>query len=454
MKPVHTPQTASQIVESSEIPSANVLPDANYRKVLKLGLYILLLGFGGFLFWAIFAPLDEGIPVPGVISVESKRKRIDHLNGGIVDKLLVLEGQQVRAGDTLMIFNEAQAKASLNAAESQWQIAVATLARLETERAGGAAIQFPEELTAKTADSSVSGLIRAQQELLRSRRGALQGELAIISETLRGLETQVSSLDTLVSGRAQQIKLFQEQLAAYQKLFAQNFVSRVQLIEIERQLAEVQTKQSEDLSNIAAVKARLAEFRMRGAQREVEYRREVETQLADTQKDAALARERLVAAKDVFDRLVVKAPVGGVVMDLAFHTMGGVVKPGDKIMEIVPKGDAMIVEGQVPPQYIDRVKVGLPADIHFDAYLNQVKQPVIAGKVATVSADTLTDQRTGAQYYTIRVSVADGELKKLGEFKIQPGMQTTVMVKTGERSMMAYLLRPLFRRFATALGEN
>ena len=448
-------KAASQIIEPEAIVDGpQSLPDANYGKVLKLGLVILLLGFGGFMAWAILAPLDEGIPAPGVISVESKRKRIDHLSGGIVEKLLVREGQQVRAGDTLLMLNDAQAKASLNAAEGQWQIAVATLARLEAERTSAAAIQFPTELTSKTDDARMANLLRAQQELLRSRRGALQGELAIIRESVRGLEIQVSSLDALVVGRQKQIKLFEEQLAALQKLFAQNFVSRVQLIEIERQLAEVQTKQSEDFSNIAAVKARLAEFRMRGAQREVEYRREVETQLAETQKEASVARERLVASKDIFERLVIKAPVSGAVVDLAFHTLGGVIKPGDKIMEIVPEGDAMIVEGQVPPQYIDRVKVGLPADIHFDAYLNQVKQPVIAGKVATVSADVLTDSRTGGQYYTIRVSVTGGELKKLGEFKIQPGMQTTVMVKTGERSMMAYLLRPLFRRFATALGEN
>ncbi len=448
-------QAASQIVEAEAIVDAtNPLPDANYGKVLKLGMGILLLGFGGFLAWAIWAPLDEGIPAPGVISVESKRKRIDHLNGGIVEKLLVREGQQVRVGDTLLILNDAQAKASLNAAEGQWRIALATVARLEAERTTSAAIQFPSELTAKSGDTNVTDLLRAQQDLLRARRGALQGELAIIRESVRGLEIQVSSLDALVSGRKQQIKLFEEQLAAYNKLFAQNFVSRVQLIEIERQLAEVQTRQSEDLAKIAEVNARLAEFRMRGAQREIEYRREVETQLADTQKEASVARERLVATRDVFERLVLKAPVSGAVVDLAFHTLGGVVKPGDKIMEIVPEGDAMIVEGQVPPQYIDRVKVGLPADIHFDAYLNQVKQPVIGGKVATVSADALTDQRTGGQYYTIRVSVTGGELKRLGEFKIQPGMQTTVMVKTGERSMMAYLLRPLFRRFATALGEN
>ena len=432
----------------------SVLPDANYSRVIRWGVLVLLFGFGGFMAWAIFAPMDEGVPAPGVITVESKRKRIDHLNGGIVERIPVREGQYVKAGDTLLVLNDAQVKASFNAAESQWRVAVVTEARLQAERKGAKTIQFPNELSNAGESVELGALKRAQEELFRSRQAAFRGELAIISESVRGLEIQIRSLDELVTGRALQIKLFEEQLAAYRKLFAQNFVSRVQLIEIERQLAEVQTKQSEDLANIAAVKARLAEFRMRGAQREIEFRRDVETQLTDVQKDVAVARERMVFSKDVLDRLVLRAPVAGAVVDLALFTIGGVVKPGDKLMEIVPDGDELIVEGQLAPQYVDRIRAGLPADVHFDAYLNQVKQPVITGSVKTVSADVLTDARTGTQYYTLRIAVPGAEVKKLGTFKIQPGMQTTVMVKTGERSMMTYLLRPLFRRVSTALGEN
>jgi HlyD family type I secretion membrane fusion protein len=451
MKLVSTNQPAQAV---TVIDQYDLLPDANYKKFILLGLLILLIGFGSFMAWALFAPVDEGVPAPGVIAVESKRKRIDHLNGGIVEKIMVREGQKVSAGDILVVLNDAQSKASLNAAESQWRVASVTLARLDAERTGAKQLVFPKEITAAGQDAALSALMKAQAELFLSRRNALQGELAIIRESVRGLETQVRSLDDLVAGRTLQIKLFNEQLTAYRQLFEKSFVSRVQLIEIERQLAEVQTKQSEDLSNIAAVKARLSEFRMRGAQREMEYRREVESQLADVQKEGAIAKERLVASKDIFDRLQLRAPVGGTVVDLAFATVGGVVKPGDKIMEIVPEGDVLIVEGQVPPQYIDRIRAGLPADIHFDAYTNQVKQPVITGKVTTVSADALTDPRSGVQYFSIRVAVPGSELKKLGDFKVQPGMQSTVMVKTGERTMMTYLLRPLFRRFSKALGEN
>lgn len=430
------------------------LPDVDYGRVIKLGLWILGIGFGGFLAWTIFAPLDEGVPAPGVVSVESKRKRIDHLTGGIIEKILVREGQQVREGEALVVLNETQARAALNAIESQWRIAAATAARLEAERAGLKAIQFPKELMDAADNLDVAAAMRAQAELFRSRRSAIEGELSIIRESVRGLELQLQSLDQLLAGREKQVLLFNEQLASFSKLHTEKFVSRNQLIEIERQLAEVQTKQSEDFANIAGVKARLAEFRMRGAQREIEYRREVETQLTDVQKDVANFGERLTAQRDTHSRLVLRAPVAGTVVDLAFHTIGGVIKPGDRIVDIVPAGDEFIVEAQVPPQYIDRVHPGLAAEVHLDAYLGRVTPPVVTGKVLVVSADALSDQRTGAQYYAMRVSVPGSELRKLGSLQVQPGMRGTVMVKTGERSLLVYLLRPLFRSFSTAMGER
>ncbi|MEK6245048.1 MAG: HlyD family type I secretion periplasmic adaptor subunit [Pseudomonadota bacterium] len=430
------------------------LPDADFERVIRSGLWLLAAGFGGFLAWGIFAPLDEGVPAPGVVSVESKRKRIEHLTGGIVEKILVREGQQVRAGQPLIELNETQAKAALNAAQSQWRIAVATEARLNAEREGRRTFDFPTVLTAAQADPEVAGAMRAQSELFRSRRGALEGELSIIRESVRGLETQIQSLEQLLKGREKQVALFNEQLSSYKKLNSDGFISRNQLIETERQLAEVQTKQSEDLSNIAAVRARLAEFRMRGAQRQIEYRREVETQLADVQKDVATLGERHTSQRDVHQRLVLSAPVAGAVVDLAVHTIGGVVKPGERIMDVVPEGDELIVEAQVPPQYIDRVRAGLPADVHFDAYMDRADRPVVAGKVLVVSADALTDARSGASYYAMRVAVPGTELRKLGALQLQPGMQATVMVKTGERSLLVYLARPLLRRFSTALSER
>jgi HlyD family type I secretion membrane fusion protein len=313
---------------------------------------------------------------------------------------------------------------------------------------------FPPELSVLAKDPEAAAAMAAQTELFRSRRSALEGELAIIRESVRGLEQQLRSLDQLKTGREKQVALFNEQLASFARLKQEGFMSRNQLLDIERQLAEVQSKQSEDLANIAGINARLTEFRMRGAQREIEYRREVDTQLAEVQREISALTERLVALRDTNQRLAVQAPVDGVVVDLAFHTVGGIIKPGDRILDIVPDGDELIIEAQIGPQYIDRIQAGLAADVHFDAYMARAERPVITGRVKVVSADTLTDPRTGAQYYAIRISVPPSELNKLGNLTLQPGMACTVMVKTGERPLLVYLARPLLRRFTSALSER
>jgi protease secretion system membrane fusion protein len=428
--------------------------DTDYRRTVRWGIAILVIGVGGFAAWAALAPLDEAVPAAGVVSVESKRKRVEHLTGGIVEKILVREGEQVREGQELVLLNEVQSKAALNAALSQWRIARATEARLDAERRNADSIEFPPELQQAAADPDVAAAMRAQEEVFRARRSALQGELRMIRESVKGLESQVGSLERLRTGRETQVKLFNEQLDSYRKLKEQGFVSRNHLLEQERQLSEVQSKQSEDLSNIAGVRARLAEFRMRGSQREMEHRKEVEAQLADAQKEVATLGEKVAAHRDTHKRLAIRAPVSGTVVDLAVHTVDGVVKPGDRLMDIVPAADETIVEARVAPQYIDRVRAGLPADLHFDAYMSRVERPVVTGKVAVVSADALSDSRTGEPFYAMRVSLPGAERARLGSLQLQPGMQTTVMVKTGERSLLVYLLRPLLRRFTGALGES
>ncbi|MFP5406307.1 MAG: HlyD family type I secretion periplasmic adaptor subunit, partial [Gammaproteobacteria bacterium] len=362
-------------------------PDTDYTAVLRRGLWILVLGLGGFMTWAALAPLDEGLPAPGTVMAESNRKRIDHLNGGLVKQIMAREGQRVDAGDPLLVLDEMQSRSALNATQTQWHTALATLARLGAEREGAATLVFPPQLQTAASDPDVAALMRAQQELFRSRRSALEGELRIIRESVRGLEMQLASLSKLKAGRETQIALFSEQLTSYTKLRLEGFVSRNHVLEIERQLAEVQSKQSEDLANFAGINARLAEFRMRGAQREVEYRREVEAQLAEVQREYATLGERLAAQRDTVDRLVLRAPVSGTVVDLAVHTIGGVVKAGERLMDIVPEADALILEAKIGTQYIDRVQAGLPADVHFDAYASRVDRPMITGEVSVVSAD-------------------------------------------------------------------
>lgn len=430
------------------------LPDTDFRRPLRGGAALLLIGLGGFVAWAALAPLDEAVPAPAVVAVESKRKRIDHLTGGLVESILVREGERVIEGQELLVLNEVQSKAALNAARSQWQVAKATEARLRAERDGLEQVRFPPELGEAQGDPEALSAMRAQEQLFQSRRLALRGELRIVEEAVRGLREQLQSLEQLRASREKQVQLFAEQLRSFRELLGQGFVSRNHLLELERQLAEVQGRQSEDLAHMANIRARLAEFRMRGRQREREHRRDVEAQLAAVQREAATLAERLAAQRDSHGRLAIRAPVTGTVVDLAAHTVGGVVRPGERIMDIVPAGDDLMVEARVAPQYIDRVRPGLPVNLHFDAYMSRAERPVIGGTVAVVSADALTDPKSGASYYAMQVRVPPAERLRLGELRLLPGMQTLVMVKTGERSLLVYLARPLLRRFTPALSEH
>ncbi len=428
-------------------------PNLDYASAVAHGVWILTIGLGGFMLWAGLAPIDEGVPTQGWLSVDSTRKRIDHLAGGIIEKISVRDGQRVSEGDELLVLNETQTKAALNATLGQWQTAMATRARLLAERDRQRSVVFPKELTGEKPDADLLAVMRSQEHLFHSRKASLDGELHIIRESAKGLEDQLVSLEQLRAGREKQVQLFKAQLDSFSELNRKGFVSKNQLLDLERQLSEIQAKQSEDLANMGGVRARLAEFRLRDGQRMVDYRREVESQLADVDRELATLTERLGAVKDTHARLVIRAPVSGTVVDLGVHTVGGVAKPGDRLMDLVPENDELVVVAQLSPLYVDRVHAGLSAAVHFDSYISFARRPVVTGKVTTVSADALTDSRTGNMYYALKISVPASEMERLGAVRLQPGMQATVMIKTGERTMMAYLLRPLLRRFTSALSE-
>ena len=427
--------------------------DTDYRRPIRHGAALLVVGFGGFLAWAALAPLDEAVPAAAVVSVEGKRKRVDHLTGGLVEKILVREGDRVREGEELVLLNDVQSQAALNAALSQWRAAKAAEARLAAERDGLALVEFPRELLEARDNPEAAAAMRAEERVFASRRAALAGELRIVAESVRGLEAQLQALEQLRAGRERQGALLREQLASFEKLNAQGFVSRNHLLDQERQLAELRAKHSEDLASLAGVRARLAEFRLRASQRQAEYRREVESQLAEVRKEAELLGEKLAAQRDTHARLAIRAPVAGIVVDLAAHTVGGVVKAGDRLMEIVPSADEIIVEARIAPHYIDRVRPGLPVSLHLDAYMHRADRPILRGTVSVVSADALADPRTGESYYAARIAVPAAERARLGGIEVQPGMQVSAMVNTGERSLLAYLVRPLLRRFGSALAE-
>lgn len=424
--------------------------------MVRAGLLTLLLGAGGFLVWAGFAPLDQGITLPGVVNVDSKRKTVQHLRGGIVQEILVHDGDNVKSGQVILRLNNTQAKAQLGEVKSQYYSAKAMEDRLEAERIHAGTIKFSDELIQlKEAEPQVASSMMVQEQLFKTRRESLRSEISIFNENIAAQNAQIKGLESLAQSKSDQLKLVQEELGALRKLFGQGYVPRSRLFDLERAYADIQGTRSEDIGNVGRLKKSIGELRLRIVQRQQEFQKEVETQLSDLQRQSAALKERMIALQDEVVRTEIKAPNSGVVVGLNVHTVGGVIGPGEKILDIVPQDEQLVVEAQLMPNDITKVHAGLPTDIHFTAF-NQKHTPIIEGKVISVSADRLTDPRTGMPYYISRVVVTQNGMKELREKKliVQPGMPADVVVRTGERTMLQYLVKPLTDRMSFSLKEE
>ena len=430
--------------------------DTDDRKVVRFGMLTLAFGFGGFLLWASLAPLDEGIPGTGVVTVESKRKTIQHLKGGIVESINVREGAVVQAGDVLLRLNDVEINAQIEIVRGQFYLVKAAEARLLAERDGRSTVTFPQPLVvAAESDSRAREAILVQEGLFAARRSMLSSEMSTMDEIITGFNEQIRGLQALEAGKKTQIDLVSKELDSYRGLAEEGFVPRNKLYEQERVLADLSGTRGSDLAQIARAKASINETRLRKLQRQQQFRQEVEKELAEMQKEVGAQSDRLTALKEEFDRTVIKSPTEGVVVGLEAHTVGGVIRPGDRIMEIVPQDEVLIVEAQLPVNLIDKVSAGQLATIHFQIVLAGGAQPAIEGKVVQVSADRLTDQRTGMPYYSARIQITpngEAELRKHG-INVQPGMQADIVIVTGERTLLQYLLKPLRSRIFGGMRE-
>lgn len=419
----------------------------------RLGWGIVLIGVVGFLLWASFAPLDKGVPLSGNVSVATSRKVIQHQVGGTVDEILVKDGDVVKAGQVLLKMNSVAAKSAAEVARVQWYTAQATEARLLAERDGVKAISFAQELEQAKSDPRVANNIMLQQQLFSARQTSLQSEMAAVDENVAGLKAQLKGLEESMISKKQQQQFLKEQLDGVRDLAKEGYVARNRLLDLERTYAQVNGGISEDLGNIGRATRQIAELNLRKAQRQQDYQKEVRTQLSDVQKEAEALQSRLNALDFDLKNVEVKAPVDGTVVGLSVFTKGAVVPSGFKLMELVPTDDALIVEGMLPVHLVDKVHLGLKAELIFSAF-NSNTTPHIPGVVTQVSADRTVDERTGQAYYKLKAAVAPEGMKMIRHLQIRPGMPVELFVKTGERTMMNYLLKPVFDRANSAMSEE
>lgn len=361
---------------------------------VRLGIGVLIIGFGGFLLWAGFAPLDEGVPCEGIVSIATKSKIVQHLHGGLVQAVHVREGQMVKAGDPLITLDSQTSKARYQEVHQHYLGVRAAESRLLAEQRGSGEITFHRDLLDDPDRLLVQRLMQNEQQLFRSRRSI--------------------------------VRLLQEQISGIRELVREGYAPLNQQRELEMRLAETEAGQQSEMAQV---------------QREVQ---------ADAEKSAALAGELAMTE--------IRAPASGQVIGLRVQTVGAVIQPGEKLMDIVPLDEAMLVEVRIPPHLIDRVYSGLIADVRFNSFAHS-PQLVVEGKVESVSRDLVTDPKLnpvqpGASYYLVLVSITAGGVKVLGNRQLQPGMPVQAVIKTGERTFLTYLLNPLIKRIAVSMKEE
>ena len=446
-------EAAAVEVISHDVAPITVNTDA--RRYTRMGWLIVLAGVLGFIVWASFAPLDKGSPLSGTVMKEGNRKAIQHLQGGIVQDILVHDGDHVSVGQVLVRMNPVQVKAALDITQSQYISARSMEARLQAELQGKSSVAVPDSLRAQAGDPQVIEAMTLQNQLIAARRLAMQSDLGALDESVAGLQSQIDGVRESRESKKLQLGMLKEQLDSMEDLVRDGLIARNRYLDLKRNYEQMLGAIAEDTGTLGRAQRQINETRMRKAQRQGDYQKEVRTMLVDARKDAETLESRRESQQFDVGSVELKAPVAGVVVGSNVFTRGGVVGAGAKLMEIVPDDDALVVEGQLAVNLIDRIHVGLPVELNLSAF-NSNRTPHIPGTVITVAADRTVDERTGAPYYKVRVRVTPEGARLIAAKKLDvvPGMPVDMFVKTGERTMMSYLLKPVFDRVKSSMTEE
>lgn len=429
-------------------------PPTDTGRAARIGLWALGLGLGGFLLWAAIAPLDEGVPSQGMVALDTKRKVVQHLSGGIVRQVFVHEGETVRDGQPLIALEDATARANYETSRLRYFALRAMQGRLEAEKNGSDMPRYAQDLLAAAqSELQIRQLVDNQTQLLQSRRASLQADVQGMEENIQGQSALMQSYAGMLESRRAQRALLQDELNHTRELVKEGYTPRNRQLELERQSADANVAVTELLGNTARGQRAIAELRQKILSRKQEYRKEAETSLAETVRDVEPEGKRYTALQGELARTEIRAPAAGQVVGLAVQTVGAVVQPGQQIMSIVPPGEPLVLEARVAPHLVDRVHAGLAADVRFTSFAHS-PQLVVRGQVASVSGDLLTDTQTNVSYYLARVKLTSEGMKALGSRQLQPGMPVEIVVKTGERSLLTYLAAPLIKRMAGSLKEE
>jgi HlyD family secretion protein len=426
---------------------------AAIRRYSVLGLssaFFLVGGLGG---WAAVTELSGAVVAPGALVVDSHVKKVQHPTGGVVGEILARDGDRVRMGDVVVRLDETVARASLAMVSKSLDELAARRSRLEAERDGAEQIAFPAAWRNRLQEAELSSLIRGEINVFQDRREARAGQKAQLQERIAQLQEQIDGLKLQASAKGDEIQLIQDELIGVEQLWKKNLVPITRVSALKREETRLRGERGQLISNIAQAKGRISETALQIIQIDQDLRSEVSKELREVQAKAAEFVERQTTAEDQLRRIEIRAPQDGIVHQSIVHTVGGVINAGEPLMLVVPEADELSVEVKVLPQDIDQLRPGLEAVLRLSAF-NQRTTPELKGRVHLIAADLVTDQRSGVQYYPVRVAFADGERARLGDLKLVPGMPVEGLIQTGYRTVFSYLTKPVADNMAKAFREE
>ncbi|MHB2169149.1 HlyD family type I secretion periplasmic adaptor subunit [Alsobacter sp. R-9] len=437
----------------ADSPEARARLLAMIKPTAIAGLSLIGIAFGVFGVWAAVAPLSGAAIATGVVSPDSSRKTIQHLEGGIIKEILVREGDQVAAGQTLYKLEVTQAQASYGSKREQWLRLLATRTRLEAHAQDAARMTLPAEL-AEPDSADLKAFVENQVQLFELRRRGLEERENILQQQLRQLEEQARGKALENEGLDLQLKLLEEEAEDKATLIRQKLARKPEYLAVQRTIAEVKARMGSNIATIGSFNERMGEIRLQINSNRTQFRDQNAEMLTKANNDIAQVEESLVASQDILRRTEIVAPAAGTVLNMRFRTVGGVIRPGEPVVDLVPKEDVLIVDARLPATDIDVVRTGLPALVHLVPYLTR-DTPMLEAVVTHVSADSNVDQQSGQRFYELKVKVDKSKLDRLTHpVELSPGMPVEVFVRTRDRTALGYMVEPLTRSIRRAFRED
>ena len=424
-----------------------------YERELRTGLRVLIAAIvlgGG---WTALVPLAAAVVVPGSLVVQSNVKTIQHPTGGVVAQIAARNGMRVASGDLLVRLDATQAQASLQVVSKQLDEARARIARLIAERDGLPRPEVPADMTGRLDESAIKDLLASEEMLFKARKNARDSQKDLLQSRVSQLGDEIAGLDAQVVSKAKQVELITGELSGVQDLYDKRLVPLTRLTTLQRENARIEGERGQLISAIAETKSKIGEAQLQIVRLDQDFRTDVVKELGENQGKEAELVLRGVAARDLLDRIDIRAPTSGIIHQLSAHTIGGVIRAGDSIMEIVPDSDDLQIEARLQPNDIDQVRIGQQSFVRFSAF-NQRTTPQVDGVVSYVSADLTQEPHTGSAYYTIRMTLPGDERRRLGSFQLVSGMPAEVFLQTGSRTMMSYLLKPITDQLQRTFSER